>query len=106
MGVSQVVGTFGNGRVETFIPYRPLTEDEMAQPKLSADIARRLAQLHAVNVEGQDEGEVFGLTRQWCTSRLCPLPFTPLRLHSTWHRQGCDGFDKVTQEGLKTCSDR
>jgi len=60
-----VVGTFGNGRVETFIPYRPLTEDEMAQPKLSADIARRLAQLHAVNVEGQDEGEVFGLTRQW-----------------------------------------
>lgn len=83
VGALQVVGTFGNGRVETFIPYRPLTEDEMAQPKLSADIARRLAQLHAVNVEGQNEGEVFRLTRQWCTHRLCRLPFTQLRLEST-----------------------
>ncbi len=64
----QVLGTFGNGRVERFMEgMRHLDPSEMARPDLVPLIARRLAQFHAVAL-GEDEPEepqVFNIINKW-----------------------------------------
>jgi len=66
--LSQVLGTFGNGRVERFMEgMRHLDPSEMARPDLVPLIARRLAQFHAVAL-GEDEPEepqVFNIINKW-----------------------------------------
>lgn len=61
----QVLGSFTNGRVEQFIPYKPLEPQEMAEPDRAAAIARRLAQLHACRVPGEPHGEIFPKMLSW-----------------------------------------
>jgi choline kinase len=46
----KVYGTFGNGRVEQFFPSRALTAEEMRTPDISQGIARRMRELHSVDL--------------------------------------------------------
>ena len=61
----QVLGTFGNGRIEAWIQMRPLQPEEMSQPQFSSHIAQRLAQFHAVNVKEPREPELFTVILKW-----------------------------------------
>ena len=63
--VLQVLGTFGNGRIEAWIHMRPLKPEEMCQAQFSSRIAQRLAQFHAVNVKEPREPELFKLILKW-----------------------------------------
>ena len=66
----QVLGTFGNGRIEAWIHMRPLKPEEMSQPQFSSRIAERLAQFHAVNVKEPREPELFKLILKWWGSAV------------------------------------
>ena len=45
-GAAQVLGIFGNGRIEAFLKMRELQPEDMGQPDMAAKIAQRLRQLH------------------------------------------------------------
>lgn len=47
----RVFGTFENGRVEQFFPSRALTPEEMREPLVSRGIARRMRELHYVDLK-------------------------------------------------------
>ena len=65
--VPQVLGTFGNGRVERFMErMRHLEPAEMARPDLVPLIARRLAQFHAVALGEEQQPQVFAIINKWC----------------------------------------
>ena len=66
----QVLGTFGNGRIEAWIHMRPLKPEEMSQPQYSSRIAQRLAQFHAVNVKEPREPNLFKLILKWWGSAV------------------------------------
>ncbi len=68
--VLQVLGTFGNGRIEAWIHKRPLKPEEMSQPRFSCCIAQRLAQFHAVNVKEPRDAELFKLILKWWGSAV------------------------------------
>lgn len=61
----QVLGTFSNGRVEAFIPYKPLESPQLCQPNAAAAIAGRLAQLHTVQIPGSGEAQIFSKIYTW-----------------------------------------
>lgn len=63
--VLQVLGTFENGRIESFLELRCLEPDEIGQPEFQGAIARTLAKFH-------------GLSRDWKkpTSPLAPFAVT------------------------------
>lgn len=69
----QVVGTFVNGRVEIFIPYHPLRDAQLSQPRIASAVAARLAQLHAVQIDEPRIGEVFNLLHRWCASAVASI---------------------------------
>ncbi|KAL7419477.1 hypothetical protein Q5752_006315 [Cryptotrichosporon argae] len=46
----RVFGTFANGRVEQFFPSRALTAPELREPHVARSIARRMRELHAVDL--------------------------------------------------------
>lgn len=54
----RVYGTFLNGRIEQFFPSRALTSVELREPKVSRGIARRMRELHTVDLKmlGYPEG--------------------------------------------------
>ncbi|WVQ84560.1 hypothetical protein IAT38_006714 [Cryptococcus sp. DSM 104549] len=54
----RVYGTFTNGRVEQFFPSRALNAEELHEPVISRGIARRMSELHSVDLRllGYDEG--------------------------------------------------
>lgn len=54
----KVYGTFGNGRAEQFFPSRALTAEELREPIISRGIARRMRELHSVDLKllGYKEG--------------------------------------------------
>jgi choline kinase len=56
----KVYGTFENGRVEQFFPSRALHAEELRDVKVSRGIARRMRELHSVdlNVLGYGQGGV------------------------------------------------
>ncbi|GAA6043060.1 hypothetical protein JCM8097_005141 [Rhodosporidiobolus ruineniae] len=65
-GISaHVLGTFANGRVEEYFNSRPLTKEEMRDPRVSRWIGRRMRELHSVELEqmvlppkeGEEEAE-------------------------------------------------
>lgn len=69
-----VFGTFENGRVEQFFPSRALTADELRQPLISRGIARRMRELHHVDLQalGYDEGKA-GTPIVWkCLTEWAP----------------------------------
>jgi choline kinase len=68
----KVFGTFHNGRVEQFFPSRALTSQEIRDPLISKGIARRMRELHSVDLktlgypEGDDaEPTVWACLREW-----------------------------------------
>lgn len=63
---TQVLGTFHNGRVESWLHMRPLTPEQMCELKTAACISRRLADFHAAEIEGlSKEPQVFKLILKW-----------------------------------------
>ena len=48
---AQVQGLFQNGRIETFLPMRCLTPEEMCTPEIALQIAAKLAKFHQVDAE-------------------------------------------------------
>lgn len=46
----KIYGTFENGRVEEFFPSRALHPEELRDPKISRGIARRMRELHSVDL--------------------------------------------------------
>lgn len=54
----RVFGTFTNGRVEEFFPSRALTAQELRDPSISRGIARRMRELHSVDLRrlGYEQG--------------------------------------------------
>lgn len=44
----KLLGTFGNGRFEEYLPSTTLTKDELREPTISTQIASRLYQLHSI----------------------------------------------------------
>jgi choline/ethanolamine kinase len=44
----KLLGTFGNGRFEEYLPSTTLTKDDIRQAPISAEIASRLHQLHSI----------------------------------------------------------
>ncbi|POW00436.1 hypothetical protein PSHT_12986 [Puccinia striiformis] len=45
-----LLGTFNNGRVEQFFKSRPLSKEEVREPQISTWIARKMAELHSVDL--------------------------------------------------------
>jgi len=45
-----LLGTFFNGRVEQFFKSRPLSKDEVRDPQISSWIARKMSELHSVDL--------------------------------------------------------
>lgn len=67
-----VYGTFANGRVEQFFPSRALTADEMRRKDVSRGIARRMRELHSVDMlalgyepEGLEVPTVWKSINEW-----------------------------------------
>lgn len=54
----RIYGTLGNGRVEQFFPSRALTPEELRDPHVSRGIARRMRELHSVDLRilGYEQG--------------------------------------------------
>ena len=98
----KVYGTFGNGRVEQFFPSRALTAEEMRVPAVSQGIARRMRELHSVDLRllGYDTPKPM----VWkCLSEWLPLASTVLQLlagvnemWAKWSRQY--DLDKIRQD--------
>lgn len=68
----RVYGTFLNGRIEQFFPSRALTAEELRIPDVACGIARRMRELHSVDLrllgyENGREGEpmVWRSLSQW-----------------------------------------
>ncbi|WRT70089.1 uncharacterized protein IL334_007083 [Kwoniella shivajii] len=68
----KIYGTFQNGRVEQFFPSRALTAVELREPHISHGIARRMRELHSVDLRliGFEQGRetepmVWKCIREW-----------------------------------------
>ncbi|WWC95026.1 hypothetical protein V866_001878 [Kwoniella sp. B9012] len=55
----KIYGTFGNGRVEQFFPSRALTAKELREPHIFRGVARRMRELHSVDLRllGYENGK-------------------------------------------------
>lgn len=63
---AEILGTFDNGRVESWIHMRPLNPQEMCEPGNAACIARRLADFHAADIKGiSRKPQVFQRILKW-----------------------------------------
>ncbi|KAL3140625.1 hypothetical protein ABBQ32_005194 [Trebouxia sp. C0010 RCD-2024] len=63
---SEILGTFSNGRVESWIHMRPLKPEEMCEEGNAACIARRLASFHAADIQDiSKEPQVFQRILTW-----------------------------------------
>lgn len=63
---AEVLGTFDNGRVETWLHMRPLTPEQMCEPGMAACIAKRLADFHAADIQGvPKEPQIFQFMLKW-----------------------------------------
>lgn len=45
---AQVLGTFGTGRLEAFLPQKCLEPDQLKDPKVAAAIGRTMCRFHAI----------------------------------------------------------
>ena len=65
----KVYGTFDNGRVEQFFPSRALTAAELRDPAVSRGIAKRMRELHSVDLKAlgyrSAEPMVWRCLREW-----------------------------------------
>ncbi|KDP32383.1 hypothetical protein JCGZ_13308 [Jatropha curcas] len=56
---AKLLGTYGNGMVQSFINARTLTPADMRKPKLAAEIARQLHEFHKVEIPGSKEPQLW-----------------------------------------------
>ncbi len=62
----QILGTFSNGRVESWIHMRPLKPEEMCEKSNAGWIAQRLATFHAADIDDiPKEPQVFQRLLTW-----------------------------------------
>lgn len=67
----QILGTFSNGRVESWIHMRPLEPEEMCEQKNAGCIAQRLAAFHAADIHDiPKEPQVFQRLLTWYSKSL------------------------------------
>ena len=95
----QILGTFPNGRVESWIHMRPLKPEEMCEPDKAACIARRLASFHAADIRGiSKKPQVFERILKWYTLILLtvmhPLVSLSLPAHLLLMGQSMPAFGK------------
>ncbi len=50
-------GIFPGGRIEQYIPARPLSTTELSDPKISCKIAEKMAKIHSLNIPVSKEPE-------------------------------------------------
>ena len=63
----QVLGTFGNGRLEEFLEGRIIEVEEMQQPETQKLVARRMANFHALkHVAASPECTLWTTFAKWC----------------------------------------
>ena len=81
----QILGTFSNGRVESWIHMRPMKPEEMCEQGNAGCIAQRLATFHAADIHNVPrEPQVFQRLLTWyskslaaCMPRCFPSISTP-----------------------------
>uniref|UniRef100_A0A0D9XE38 ethanolamine kinase n=1 Tax=Leersia perrieri TaxID=77586 RepID=A0A0D9XE38_9ORYZ len=56
---AQLLGTFENGMVQSFINARTLTAPDMKEPKIAAEIAKQLNRFHRVEIPGSKEPQLW-----------------------------------------------
>ena len=83
----QILGTFSNGRVESWIHMRPLKPEEMCEQGNAACIAQRLATFHAADIHDvPKEPQVFQRLLTWYSKNLAacmPRCFTSISTTTT-----------------------
>ncbi len=110
--ILQILGTFVNGRVESWIHMRPLKPEEMCERGNAACIARRLADFHAADIKGVSrKPQVFQRILKWYTLSLMRfqhrssmlLPFA--HLYQTYLEPARIGLQPVQMSSLscKAC---
>ena len=98
----KVYGTFENGRIEQFFPSRALHADELRDPTISKGIARRMRELHSVDLRllGYDKLEpmVWQSLSKWIPAAEAVLE-TLARIDDKWSKWAEEfGLHKVRQE--------
>ena len=62
----KVLATFDNGRIEAYLPMRPLKPAEMVTKAMASRIAQRLKQFHSIKgVEAPSTPELFTTISSW-----------------------------------------
>ncbi|KAG8050109.1 hypothetical protein GUJ93_ZPchr0009g520 [Zizania palustris] len=56
---AQLLGTFENGMVQSFIYARTLTPSDMKEPRIAAEIAKELHRFHQVDIPGSKEPQLW-----------------------------------------------
>ena len=78
----QILGTFSNGRVESWIHMRPLKPEEMCEQGNARCIAQRLATFHAADIHDiPKEPQIFQRVLTWYSKSLAacmPRRFTSI----------------------------
>ncbi|XP_034933883.1 choline/ethanolamine kinase isoform X2 [Chelonus insularis] len=65
----KLYGVFPGGRIEEYIPARPLLTKELADPEISASIAEKMARLHKMQVPISKEPTwLWDTMAKWCNS--------------------------------------
>lgn len=95
----QILGTFINGRVESWIHMRPLKPEEMCEPNKAACIARRLASFHAADIRGiSKKPQVFERILKWYTlilmTAMHPVVSLCLSAHVLLTRQSMPAYGR------------
>ncbi|KAF2916361.1 probable ethanolamine kinase [Oryza sativa Japonica Group] len=56
---AQLLGTFENGMVQSFIYARTLTPSDMKEPRIAAEIAKEIRRFHQVDIPGSKEPQLW-----------------------------------------------
>jgi choline kinase len=98
----KVYGTFENGRIEQFFPSRALHADELRDPTISKGIARRMRELHSVDLRLLGYDKLDPMVWQ-CLAKWIPIAEEVLeslaKINDTWAKWAeAYGLHKVRQE--------
>ncbi len=68
---AQVLATFDNGRIETFLDMKTLDTEDIRKPHLAAGIARKLRKFHDVRIDGHEPNPtLYSTLRDWYAHNL------------------------------------
>lgn len=95
----KLLGIFGNGRFEEYLPSTTLTSQDIRQPEISKEIAFRLNQLHSIvndyPPEHHEPLEVWTMIDKWYTSLLTESLVVVKEKHSHLKEEIEKHFDLV-----------